>query len=267
MALGNAHAAPVSPFEALAARYDATFTSTPLGLRLRHAVWRHLDDRFFEESDAPRLLDLGCGTGEDAVHLAQQGAHVLALDAAEAMTARTRRKAKQSGVGPRVAARTLSVERLDSLSGTFDGAYSNFGALNCVEDLRSVSTGLAPRLRPKAPVFLVLMGRLCPWEWVHFLARGEPRKAFRRLARGGTEWRGLTVRYPSVRTVKRAFARDFRFVKARAVGAFLPPSYLEPWAARHADLIALLDGWERRLEGVWPLPHLADHVLLEFRRR
>jgi hypothetical protein len=122
---------------------------------------------------------------------------VLALDAAEAMTARTRRKAKQSGVGPRVAARTLPVERLDSLSGAFDGAYSNFGALNCVEDLRAVSTGLAPRLRPTARCSSCSWAASVPGSGsTSWLA--DPRKAFRRWPAAARNGAGSRC-YPSVR--------------------------------------------------------------------
>ena len=52
-----------------------------------------------------------------------------------------------------------------------------------------------------------------------------------------------------------------------AVGALLPPTEWEAWAARHPRLLAALARWERRLETVPPLPWLADHYLLELERR
>ena len=154
------------------------------------------------------------------------------------------------------------------LPGPFDGAFSNFGGLNCVADLAAVASSLAARLRPGAPVLLCVMGPLVPWEWVWFLGKGKPADAFRRLRPGGVPWRGLTVRYPSIRALRRAFAPAFRALRVSAVGALLPPTYWEVWTTRrHPRLLSALASWERRLETVPPLPWLADHYLLELERK
>jgi SAM-dependent methyltransferase len=255
-----------SPFEDLAASYDDTFTRSSIGRRMRAAVWRRLDAAF---PSGARVLELGCGTGEDAVHLARSGVRVLATDPAEAMVRETRAKAERTGVAARVTTRALDAGRLDDveLDGPFDGAFSNFGALNCVEDLAPVSAGLSRHVRPGGRVLLCLMGRYVPWEWAWFLWRGDRRSAFRRLAPGGTVWRGLGVSYPPLRELRRVFAPGFRFTGARAIGAFVPPSYVEATAARHPRLLAALDALERSVEAVPPLPSLADHVLLELERR
>ena len=255
-----------SPFEALAASYDETFTRSRIGTRMRRAVWRRLDAAF---APPARVLELGCGTGEDAVHLAERGVFVVATDPAAGMVAEARAKAERAGLAGRVTTRTLDAGLLDGvdLDGPFDGAFSNFGALNCVPDLAAVSAGLARHVRSSGRVLLCLMGRYVPWEWGWFLAHGDRRAAFRRLARGGTEWRGLRVAYPPVRELRGLFAPGFRFLGARAVGALVPPSYAEEWAGRHTRLLAALDAVERRIEAVPPIPSLADHVLLELERR
>ena len=255
-----------SPFEALASSYDETFTRTCIGTRMRRAVWRRLDAAFHPGA---RVLELGCGTGEDAVHLAGRGVLVLATDPAEGMLAQTRAKAGRAGLQDRVTARMLDAGRLDEtdLGGPFDGAFSNFGALNCVPDLDAVSVGLSRHVRQGGRVLLCLMGRYVPWEWAWFLVRGDRRAALRRLAAGGAEWRGLPIAYPQIRELRRVFAPGFRFLGVRAIGVLVPPSYVEGWAARHPRLLAALDAVERRVEALPPFPSLADHFLVELERR
>jgi hypothetical protein len=164
-----------------------------------------------------------------------------------------------------VEVRRLAIEDLGTLSGPFDGAFSSFGGMNCVADLGAAARSLGSLLPPGAPLLLCVMGPLVPWEWLYYLGRGVPGKAFRRLAPGGVEWRGTTVRYPSIRTLRRAFAPWFRCERVAAVGALLPPTYLEAWTARHPRLLAGLARWERRTERL--LPWLADHYLTELVRR
>jgi SAM-dependent methyltransferase len=255
-------------FDALALDYDSGFTHSVLGRVLREAVWRWLDNAF---APGAHVLELNCGTGEDAVHLAARGVRVLATDAAPAMLDATRMKAAAAGLAERIDARRVEIEHLDELAaefpGTLDGAVSNFGGLNCVSDLPRAATALAAVVRPGARAVLCLMGPLVPWEWAWFLARGDARSAFRRLTPGGVAWRGLTVRYPSPRAVRRAFAPHFAVRRAGALGVLVPPPYAEPWARRHPRLVARLDRWERRIER-WPgLPWLGDHYLLELARR
>jgi SAM-dependent methyltransferase len=163
--------------------------------------------------------------------------------------------AKAAGLGGTVEVRRLAIEDLATLAGPFDGAFSNFGGLNCVADLAAVARALADLLRPGAPLLLCVMGPLVPWEWA--------RLQFRRLRRGGVVWREITIRYPSPANLRRAFAPGFRPLRLSAVNALLPPTEWESWAGRHPRLLAALARWEQRL----PLPWLADHYLLELERR
>jgi SAM-dependent methyltransferase len=251
-------------FDHLAAEYDAGFTRTDLGARLRRAVWNRLDVLF---SPGDRVLELACGTGEDAVHLGGRGVRVLATDASAEMVRVAGEKVERAGLSGTVEVRRLAVEELAGLDEPlFDGALSDFGGLNCVADFPEAGRSLAARLRPGAVAVLCVMGPLVPWEWGWFLGHGQPGKAFRRFTPGGVEWRGLRVRYPSIRSLRRALAPGLRVRRVAALGAFLPPSYVESWAGRHPRLIARLDRWERRLETAPPLPWLADHYLMELER-
>jgi len=249
-----------SAFDEIAAAYDARFTSSKIGTLMREAVWRHTDRRFQPGS---RILELNCGTGEDAIHLAQLGIRVLATDVSAEMLKVASAKIARAQLSHLVEVRPLAWEQLDSLpESDFDGALSNFGGLNCLQDLPSAATALAKRLRPGAPAFLCAMGPWCAWEWAWYLLHGQPSKAFRRLK--SAEWRGIEVRYPSIGAVKRAFAPQFRFKRAGAIGALLPPPYAGQLAEKWPVLVEILARWERRIESLPPLPQLADHYIIEW---
>ena len=262
-----------SPFDGMAEGYDAGFTHSALGQLMREAVWARLDAAF---APGEHVLELSCGTGEDAIHLARRGVRVLTTDVSAGMLAVAQAKVTCAGLAHMVELQHLDIASLSpchpvtlspchpvTSSGHFDGAFSNFGGLNCVADQAGVAAGLAQLLRPGARALLCVMGPLVPWEWAWYLGRGQPAKALRRLRPGGVQWRGLTIRYPSIGTLLRACAPHFRPLRGTAIGALLPPSYVEPWAKEHPLLLHALDRIERRFERAWPLPWLADHYLIE----
>jgi SAM-dependent methyltransferase len=244
--------------------YDNRFTRTAIGTLMRNAVWNRCALRFAAGS---RVLEMNCGTGEDALWLARRGVRVVATDASPAMLQVAQQKLADTAAGGSVRFQHLTWEDLDALEETpFDGALSNFGGLNCVADLRNAARALAKQLRPGATAILCVMGPVVPWEWIWFLGRGDPRRAFRRLRRGGAMWSGIAIRYPSSAKTSRAFAPEFRVLRVSAVGALLPPPYTEKRLGRYPRMIAALDRVERRFETLWPLPMLADHYLLELER-
>ena len=254
-----------APFDSMAQDYDRLFTASSIGQRMRAAVWRRLDAAF---RPGERVLELNCGTGEDAIYLGGRGVRVLATDASREMLGVSRAKVERAGLRGLVEVAHMPIEDLAQHPppAPFDGVLSNFGGLNCVDDLPSVARGLAAVTRPGARALLCVMGPAVPWEWGWYVAHGQLRKALRRLRREGTPWRGLTIRYPSIGQVRRAFAPHFAQRRVSAVGALVPPTFAEPWAARHPRVLAALDGFERRVETAWPLPWLADHVLIELDR-
>lgn len=264
----TAEAGPQSPFDELAELYDRDFTETLLGRLHRDAVMRRLTARF---KPGANVLELGCGTGEDAAILGRSGVRVLATDPSEAMVRVARRKVFLAGLSSMVtveplAAEALQTSQLAQSGGPFDGAFSNFGALNCVADLKPVVVGLAHCVRPGGMALVCLMGPHCPWEWGWYVLRGRPSKAFRRLKPGGFPWRSTVIHYPSIRAVRHQFAPEFRLLRANAIGTLVPPPYAVAWAERRLALVQRLSRIERRWETAWPLPWLADHFLLEFER-
>jgi len=266
-----------APFDALAGTYDDQFTDSLIGRAQRQAVWRELD-RVFQPGQ--RVLEINCGTGIDAVHLASRGVEVLACDAAPRMieVARERlgRAELASGLGAVLRAKvrfeilaTEQIGKLHDSAALFDGALSNFAGLNCVEDLSAVARHLAQLLRPGARAVLCMFGPCCAWEVLWYLVHGKPRKAFRRLHAEGSlarlaEGSTVRVRYFSVRRLAGIFAPEFRLKQWKGVGVAVPPSYVEPLA--RPFLLSLAARADRWLSHCPLLRGMADHVLLTFER-
>jgi SAM-dependent methyltransferase len=258
-------------FDSVAADYDGPRGNNVLIQRMRHTMWRELEARFARGS---RLVDVGCGTGLDAVHLASGGRHVLATDWSPAMIERTRARAADAGITDRIDARATGgheLGRLDaSFDGVFDGAYSNFGPLNCVPDLREFARQCARLLRPGGELVFSVIGRVCPWEWLYYRFR-RPERARIRFARGpvAVKMNGHAIWTTYYRP--REFAAEFRgffdVVEYRALSLFLPPPYLESWYVNHPRVFGAA-GWLDDLTGGWPLLRNAgDHFLIVLRRR
>ena len=227
---------------------------------MRAAVCRRLAEVFAKGSS---VLEINCGTGIDAAWLGERGVHVRATDASPAMVDVARARGIEA---EQWAAEDIGAFADQSGVGPFDGALSNFGGLNCVEDLDAVASGLARCVRPGGAALLCVMGPVVPWEWIWYLGHGSPRKAFRRL-RSNTAWRGITIRYPSIGSLRATFAPWWRSKRVWALGALVPPSYVEPWVARHPRALDRLARMERRVE-TWPLmARLADHYVIELERR
>jgi len=239
-------------FDQIAPQYDQIWTRSAVGRLQREAVWRHIGV-LFERGET--VLDLGCGTGEDALGLMGAGLRVRAIDASSEMV----RIARDRGVDAEV----LSIENCVLLNDTFHAVLSNFGALNCVEDLESLAEPLARLIRPGGYMAICIIGRFCAWETAWALLRGQPAKAFRRWRKSVISSLGIRVFYPSRRRLEAAFRPKFTLVKWCGIGLFVPPSYV---TGLSAGLLGKLDAFDRRVAH-WPLLRgLCDHRLFVFVR-
>ncbi|MBI3764336.1 MAG: methyltransferase domain-containing protein, partial [Chloroflexi bacterium] len=215
-------------FDSVAQSYDRDFTHTALGRALRERAWRRLVHRFPPGS---RVLELNCGTGEDAAYLAARAVSVLATDRSEGMLAVARRKT--AGLPVEVARLDLSLPALPPSTLTlppFDGAFSNFAGLNCIADLRRLACSLAEWLKPGASVIFVVMGPICLWEIAWYLFHLRPGRAFWRFSRFGALARigGQIVRVycPWAGELSRTCAPEFRVTRLAGLGVALPPSLM-----------------------------------------
>jgi SAM-dependent methyltransferase len=255
-------------FDSVAADYDGPRGNNELIQRMRLTLWDTVQGAFPAGS---RLLDLGCGTGIDAVEFVRRGFHVVATDWSPQMAERTRARAVAAGLQSRITAKHLGVQQLDQLKGEFDGVYSNFGPLNCAPDLRAVAAECARLLRPGGRLIFSVMGRICPWEVGHYALRGRFRRAGVRAARGATavgmNRHTIWTCYYLPREFYRAFAEHFSLECYRALSLFMPPPYLVDYYRRRRHWCERLGRLDDRLGAMPLLRDMGDHFLIVMRRR
>jgi SAM-dependent methyltransferase len=265
---GAALSAAATAFDRVADSYDELFTHTAIGMAQRRQVWSKLIAAFPTGS---RILELNCGTGEDARFLAARGRSVVACDAsAEMIEVAKRNNSPQGGLASPTYLQ-LANEDLSMLpfNDAFDGAFSNFSGLNCLSDLGPLARDLANLVQPGGRVLLCVWGRTCVAEILWYLFHGQKEKAFRRFSRQARATLGgatISVTYHRLSDIRHSFSPWFRFESRSAVGLFVPPSYAAAWISQHKKLFAQME-WLDLLCADWPvLRDLGDHLLLEFVR-
>ena len=254
-------------FDSVAADYDGPRGNNELIQRMRLAMW---DTVYSELQPESRLLDLGCGTGIDALEFAKRGHEVVATDWSPQMVERTRARAADAGMESRVSAAHLGIQQLDKLDDTFDVIYSNFGPLNCAPDLGAVAAECARLLRPGGRLVFSVMGRLCPWELGHYALRGRFKRAAVRAARGATavgmNRRTIWTYYYFPREFYSAFAEHFSLESYRGLSLFMPPPYLVDYYRRRRHWCDRLGRLDDRWGALPLLRDMGDHFLIVMRR-
>lgn len=257
------------PFDLLAPTYDRDFTRSPIAAYLRERVHERLALHF---PRGAHVIELGCGTGEDALRLGERGVRVTATDGSIGMLEQARSK---GGEHPLLAFELLDLARLDTastaLNGPFDGAFANFGPLNCLDDRRLLAGWLAARMKPGGIAAFGMMSPLCLWEILWHGAHANFRTATRRL-RSRAQFRlseaaaPISVTYPSIARLTRDFAPLFRRVHIEPLGIFLPPTDVYGALERRPRLLQMLVSLEQRFGKARTLALLADHYWIEFER-
>jgi SAM-dependent methyltransferase len=260
-----AQTAAVRAFDAMADTYDDVFTFSPIGRAQREQVWRVADQLFLPGMN---ILELNCGTGEDAIHFGQRGVHVTAIDASSRMIARARVRA--SGLNLPIQFSCLSSELLTAVRPrVFDGIFSNFSGLNCVRDLYQVARSMSFLLAPGSSALLCLSTRFCFWESAWYGVRGQFAKASRR-------WNGrnvvrvcdseVEVWYPTIREFQNAFEPWFRLCDVSGVGIFVPPSYLNGHFRLGGRILESFADVDRLVCRLPLFRVIGDHMLLRLER-
>lgn len=246
--------------------YDEADAGNVILQDLRRQVYDHVE-KFLAPSS--NILELNAGTGIDAMHFVAHGHQVHATDLSDGMIHQIRNKISENNLSYRLTCQQVSFENLAEVSETnFDYVFSNFGGLNCCEDLSRVTRHLPALLKPGAYVTWVIMPPVCTWELLWIL-KGNFRQAFRRFRKGGTiahlEGEYFRTYYHSLKSIRSAFGKSFHLVESEGLAALSPPPHRADFPLKHPRLYRMMREMDGHFRHGFPFNRWGDHIIVTFR--
>ena len=234
---------------------------------MRNVLWDRYGRLF---SAGQTVLDLGCGTGIDAVVLAQRGIRVMGIDASPAMIAQSRTKLAAAELDDLVDIRVMDIARVSSLpEAGFDGIICAFAALSTTAELDEFAASTARLLVPRGILLVHMLNRWSLWEWLGLVRSGRFGAA-RRLGRNPVRnfmIGGRTVPhylYHPGALYARFFQSRFALRRAYGIGILRPPHTVQQIPS---VIVGGLDRLERPLRGLRPFRGWGRFFVLELERR
>lgn len=253
-------------FDRVAGTYNDYFANTLVGRAQRKRVHYFLD-KFVRGSRNLNILELNCGTGIDAIHLAAMGHRVLATDKSAEMITQCTIDSQKINAGVKPEFRQLSIQQLDRIGDQkFDIIFSDFAGFNCLkpDELVMAMKQLHRLLNNEGKLIVVLFGTQCLTEKLYFLLKGNFRAMNRRssnMSKFGTE----ALYYYGYKKLCTLVNSLFRPNGNMAVGVFVPPSYMDNWAKRNFMLFRFLEKMEKIAANLLP-PDKGDHYIAAFEK-
>lgn len=255
-------------FDKAAPGYDASFTHSVIGKLQRGLVYQQLS-KVLQNTSPKKILEINCGTGEDALWLAQQGFTVLATDISSEMIAVA--KAKITSGNPTFLRADIR-EIAGVVTGRFDLVFSNFGGLNCLPPiaLEEFFESAGQILDPGGQLVLVIMPKNTLWERLYFTFKRDPANASRRkksAAIANVEGENITTYYYNPKDIVHLTNGNFAIQSTKPIGFFIPPSYLENFFSNRPKLMAFLNAAEQKVKNISRLSRFADHYIIVLQKK
>ena len=220
------------------------------------------------------LLEVGCGTGAEALEVADWVSGVVATDVSPRMTELVRAKAKAKGLIGKISPLTVSAAEIARVRESIGSrrirvSYSFNGALNCEPRLDSFVSQLYSLLEPEGYFVCSVRNTTCATEMIsHGLALQFSKATPRRfqpimVSVGGVD---IPSTYFSPSAFVSHFEPYFASVETMALPAFLPPAYLSDYYLRVRRFASLLERLEPLLSRHAPFNRLGDQTLFVFRK-
>ncbi|WNM19368.1 class I SAM-dependent methyltransferase [Flavobacterium capsici] len=251
-------------FDKAASNYDETFTNSEIGKIQRHLVYTELSKHL---NSIQNILEINCGTGEDAIWLAKQNFNVTATDISPKMIEIAKSKANLNFKTADINSITKTFE-----GETFDLIFSNFGGLNCLSksEFENFFANISSILSEKGKMVLVIMPKNTIWEQFYFLIKLQFSSIFRRKKEkviANVDGENVATYYYNPKDIVNLAKQDFDLIKYKLIGFFVPPSYLEAFFKNKKWLLHFFNKMENRIKNWSFLSKYADHYIITLQKR
>lgn len=255
----------IASFDNAAEKYDTNFTHTEIGTLQRNLVYENLQKQL---KNVSTILEINCGTGEDAIWLAQQNFDVTATDISEKMIAVAQSKANLKNLTFKV----LDINNINQETQKFDLLFSNFGGLNCLTyaELQHFFESAKNIISEKGKINLVIMPKNTIWEQIYFSLKFDFKNAFRRkkeFALANVEGEKVATYYYNPKVIVHLCQATFEIIDVKPIGFFVPPSYLEPFFKNKKVFLKGLNFLENRVKNWSFLSKYADHYIITLQKK
>jgi ubiquinone/menaquinone biosynthesis C-methylase UbiE len=256
-------------FSRQSAVFDSIYNPNPI-IQYKRERTRSVIEQQLKAGD--KILELNCGTAEDAIYFAGKGFAVHATDISEGMLDELREKVKKKNMEHLVTNEQCSFNNLDDLHrrGPYDLVFSNFGGLNCTNELDKVLASIDPILKPGGKLVLVIMPSFCLWEFM-LAFKGKFKTAFRRFnSVNGVDAQieGVHFKcwYHKPSDIIKTLHEKYTKIGLEGLCTIAPPSYLESFPHKFPRLYRFLINTEDRLKSYWPWRSIGDYFIISFRK-
>lgn len=253
-------------FDSEALFYDKHFTHTSIGTAQRKRVYHYLEKYL---GHPLKILEINCGTGEDAIWLAKRKNEIIATDASEKMI----EMAEAKNTFQNLKFEQIPIQQVSSFfeKERFNLVFSNFGGLNCLEtkDMQLFLHHVSGLLTEKAKLILVIMPKDTLWEKVYFLLKGKFSGIFRRKKNPvpvNVSGETVMTHYYNPKEISDISAASFSVKELRPIGFMVPPSYLEPFFKNKKWLLNLLVNLDKLFTASF-LSRYADHYIIVLEKK
>ena len=255
-------------FDIAAHNYDEVFTHSIIGKAQRKLIRNHFINSI--NKNAKNVLEINCGTGEDAIWLINQNYNVIATDISENMISIANTKVTHNEKIFEV----LDCKEIEKRfsPNSFDLIFSNFGGLNCLsqDELQLFFKSAKKILTEKGQLILVIMPKNTLWEQFYFLLKGKFSLAYRRkkeMAIANVDGIHVKTYYYNPKNIATIISKNYEIKNYKPIGFFIPPSYLEKFFKKRTKLLAILNFLENRITNFSFLSKYSDHYLLTLQKK
>ena len=253
----------MSDFDVAAISYDEKFTFSSVGIAQRNLVWHHIKRMNLKEHKT--VLEVNCGTGEDAKRWSDLNKAVKSTDISPKMIELAKSKF------PKIDFETLDINKIKKYEENYDLLFSNFGGLNCLskQELETFFSDVNKQLPAHGRMILVIMGKKCLWDRMFLILKGKWKERNRRNTESfidvNVDQVPVKTWYYSPKELKNLAGSQFESEGIYPIGLLVPPSYLASRFANKKGLMKFLEFLDRLLSFRF-LANYADHYLIVLKK-